>query len=86
MLIVVNRSWERGWLATLRTPNLASWAVVALALSIRFASLLVPFFRGLFRFGAVSPQDAALVAAAGLLCLSWFEVAKALRPSWLAGD
>jgi len=82
-LILVNRSWQRGILGTLATRNRASWAVVAGAVLTLAAALLVPFFRGIFRFGAVAPHDAALAAAAGFLSLAWFEALKLVGPSWL---
>jgi len=83
-LILVNRSWQRSVLGTLVTRNLASWAVVAGALATLAGALLVPFLRGLFRFGMLEPRHVAMAAAAGVLCLGWFEVLKAFRPAWLA--
>jgi Ca2+-transporting ATPase len=83
MLILVNRSWQRGLLATLATRNLASWAVVGGASATLAVALSVPFFRTLFRFGPVSPEDLALAVAGGVLSLAWFEVLKLFRPAWL---
>ena len=82
-LILVNRSWQRTVLATLATRNLASWAVVGGASATLAVALSVPFFRNLFRFGPVSPEDLALAAAGGALSLAWFEVLKLFRPAWL---
>jgi Ca2+-transporting ATPase len=82
-LILVNRSWERSVFATLVTRNRASWAVIAGAVLSLLVVLRVPFFASLFRFGAVRPDELALAMAAGVACLSWFEVVKRLRPGWL---
>jgi hypothetical protein len=46
-------------------------------------ALVVPFLRGLFRFGSVSAPDAALAIGAGAAALAWFELLKWLRPNWL---
>ncbi len=82
-LILVNRSWERSLLGTLGVRNLAAWSVVAGATLAVAAALSVPFLRGLFRFGAASPADLALAAAAGAASLAWFELVKWVRPGWL---
>jgi len=84
-LILVNRSWQRGLVGTLAARNLASWAVVAGATGSLLLTLLVPFFRDLFRFAPVTLHDALIAAAAGAASLAWFEVLKALRPAWLVG-
>ena len=82
-LILVNRSWQRSVLATLASRNRAAWAVVAGAGASLVAALVVPAARELFRFGPVSPHDAAIAAAAGAGSLAWFEIVKAAGPAWL---
>jgi Ca2+-transporting ATPase len=83
-LILVNRSWERGLLATLATRNLASWAVVAGASGMLAVVLTVPVLRRLFHFGPVPLHDALAACAAGFLSVAWFEVVKKVAPGWLA--
>ncbi|HVP66474.1 MAG TPA: cation-translocating P-type ATPase [Anaeromyxobacteraceae bacterium] len=82
-LILVNRSWRRGILATLATRNVASAAVAGGAVVTLLVALLVPFFRGIFRFGSIALHDGVVATGAGIACLAWFEVAKAVRPRWL---
>jgi Ca2+-transporting ATPase len=82
-LILVNRSWRTTALRSIGARNLASSIVVAGATGMLVLALVVPFLRGLFRFGPVSAPDAALAIAAGVGSLLWFELVKRLRPRWL---
>jgi Ca2+-transporting ATPase len=82
-LILANRSWRTTALRSLGARNLASWIVVAGATGMLVLTLVVPFLRGLFRFGPVSAPDAALAIAAGASALLWFELVKLVRPGWL---
>jgi Ca2+-transporting ATPase len=82
-LILVNRSWQRGVVATLASRNLASWAVVAGATASLVLVLVLPVVRDLFRFGPVTAHDTAIAAGVGAGCLAWFEALKAARPGWL---
>jgi P-type Ca2+ transporter type 2C len=75
-LILVNRSWERSFLATLATRNLASWAVIAGASAMLALVLEQPFLRELFHFGPVAAGELALALLAGFLSLAWFEIWK----------
>jgi len=63
-LIWVNRSRSRGLWATLRTPNLAWWAVLAGALVALAAVLTIPGLRSLFQFSVLHVDDLALCAVA----------------------
>jgi Ca2+-transporting ATPase len=63
-LIWVNRSRSRGLWATLRTPNLAWWAVLAGALVALAAVLTIPALRSLFQFSVLHVDDLALCAVA----------------------
>ncbi len=83
-LILVNRSWRQSVLTSLRTRNLASWAVVGGATFTLLLAFWVPFFHRLFRFGPVGGDDLAVATLAGALCLAWFEVLKRVRIAWLA--
>jgi Ca2+-transporting ATPase len=78
-LIVVDRSWTRTLLDTLRAPNpalgwVAGGAVVVLGLALGLAPL-----RGLFRFGVLHPTDLAICAGTALASLLWFEGLKLVR-------
>ncbi|HVI96563.1 MAG TPA: cation-translocating P-type ATPase [Anaeromyxobacter sp.] len=83
-LILVNRSWRRGALETLRMRNAATWLVVAGATLLAALAFAVPFLRRAFRFGPASVGDLAMAAAAGIASLAWFEALKRISPSWLA--
>lgn len=83
-LILVNRSWQRGVLATLRTRNVAAWAVVGGATLLLGVTLFIPPARALFRFGTPSGHDLALAMALGLASVWWFDLVKRWAPRWLA--
>ncbi len=78
-LILVNRSWSRSALATLRNSNAAVWWVVGGAAAFLGLVLYIPFLRGLFRFSMLHPVDLAICLASGLLGVLWFELLKAFR-------
>jgi Ca2+-transporting ATPase len=82
-LILVNRSWRSTALRTLGARNLPSWFVVVGATAMLLLALVVPFLRGLFRFGSVDAADAAVAILAGAGALAWFEILKRARPGWL---
>ena len=83
-LILVNRSWGRSALATLRIRNAATWTVISGAIVLAALAFAVPAIRSAFRFAPASADDLGLAALAGVLSLAWFEVVKQLRPDWLA--
>jgi Ca2+-transporting ATPase len=83
-LILVNRSWTRGLLDTVRSRNLAAWFVIAAASATLAATLTIPAIRGVFRFGAVDLNDALLAVALGAGSLIWFELAKGITPRWVS--
>ena len=82
-LILVNRSWRQSVLTSLRTRNLASWAVVGGATFTMILAFWVPFLHRLFRFGPVGTDDLAAAVLAGVLCLAWFEALKRFKIPWL---
>jgi len=81
-LILSNLSWSRSLVSNLRSGNMALWGVIVGALALLFASLYIPFMRGLFRFNAPHPIDLAITALVGLLGLSIFEVTKSAFMKW----
>ena len=78
-IIITNRSWSRSLLGILRTPNTAQWWVVLGAISVLALVLALPMARELFHFAPLHLPDVLIAIAAGLLCVSWFEVVKRLR-------
>jgi Ca2+-transporting ATPase len=78
-LILTNRSWSRGIIATLLTPNKALWWVLGGAVAFLGLVLYVPALRGLFRFGVLHPLDLVICLGAGLLSVAWFEGLKVIR-------
>jgi Ca2+-transporting ATPase len=78
-LILVNRSWTRTILGTLRAPNAALWWVLGGATLFLGLALSVPFLRGLFRFNVLHPIDLSICLAAGILSILWFEALKLIN-------
>jgi len=78
-LIFTNRSWSRGLIEILRTPNAALWWVVGGTLFFLALALYLPGLRELFRFSALHAADLALCFAAGVLSIAWFEIFKAVQ-------
>ena len=78
-LILTNRSWSRGFISTLRTPNKALWWVLGGALVFLGLVLYVPALRQLFGFGVLHAIDLAICFAVGVVSVAWFEVFKAIR-------
>jgi Ca2+-transporting ATPase len=76
-IILVNRSWTRSLVTSIRVPNPAVWAVIAGTAVLLAAILVVPALRTLFSFAPLHAGDltASLVAGAG--CLLWLEILKA---------
>jgi Ca2+-transporting ATPase len=81
VVILVNRSWTRTFLAMLRVPNAAFRWVVGGTATLLAVVLFVPAVRGLFHFAPLHVVDLALSLAAGLACVLWFEVLKWHRRS-----
>ncbi len=78
-LILTNRSWSRTILATFRSPNAALGWVIGGAVIFLGLVLYLPFFRKLFHFNTLHPDDLLLCLFAGLFSILWFEVLKVLR-------
>jgi Ca2+-transporting ATPase len=75
-LILINRSWSRTVLATLRSPNAALWWVTGGAAVFLGLVLYVPVLRELFRFAELHWIDLGICIAAGVVSLMWFELFK----------
>ena len=78
-LILTNRSWSRGFISALRTPNKALWWVLGGAVVFLGLVLYVPALRQLFGFGVLHAIDIAICLAVGIVSVAWFEVFKAIR-------
>lgn len=78
-LVLSNPSWSGHLVATLRQPNPALGALLAVAVGVLGLTLYVPFLSRLFHFEALRGLDYEVVAVGGALCLLWCESLKALR-------
>jgi len=72
-LILTNRSWSRTILATLHSPNPASWVVITGAILFLGLVLYVPFLRQLFHFGVLHPIDLVICFVSAIFSILWFE-------------
>ena len=72
-LILTNRSWTRGFAASLRVKNAALWWVAGGAAVFLAAALYAPVLRTAFRFGPLAAPDVLLCLGAGLISALWFE-------------
>lgn len=77
MIILVNRSWTRSLLMSLRVPNPAVWAVIGGAGVFLAAILEVPALQKLFSFAPLHADDLTSSLVAGAGCLLWLEILKA---------
>jgi Ca2+-transporting ATPase len=75
-LILLNRSFSSSLLTAIRRPNsMLAWILAAVAL-VLMLSLLMPYARDLFRFGALHWDDLALALSAAVTVLVTLEFAK----------
>ena len=75
-LILTNRSWQRGLLASFAVRNPALLWVLGGALGFLALVVYVPGLQRLFHFAAMHLPDLAIAFAAGLFSIAWFEVMK----------
>jgi Ca2+-transporting ATPase len=75
-IILVNRSWSRTIVGSLRVPNKAVWWVMGGTSVFLAVVLLVPFARQAFHFAPLHADDVAMSAVAGVLCVMWFDLLK----------
>ena len=78
-LILINRSWTRTIMDTLRSPNRALWWVFGGTLVFLGLVLYVPALQQIFHFGKLSAVDIAISIGAAVLSITWFEVLKLLN-------
>ncbi len=72
-LILINRTWTRTVLESLRVPNAAVWWIIAGALVLLGLVLYVPLLRRVFQFTVLHPIDLLIALLAGIVSLLWFE-------------
>ncbi len=75
-LILVNRSWNSSFMATMRSPNAALLPLVAGGVLFLGVVLYVPFFVTLFHFSSPYPIDLVICFLAGVGSVAWFEALK----------
>lgn len=68
-LIFANRSFSTSLRTAVMRPNRALIWVLVMVVAVLALALMVPFVRGLFRFGAVDPLHAAIALGVGLVAL-----------------
>ncbi len=78
-LIFTNRSWSRTIWANLGSRNSALAWVAGGAVLLLGLVLYLPFFRLLFHFTTLHPDDLALCFFAGVFSILWFEALKVFR-------
>jgi Ca2+-transporting ATPase len=78
-LILVNRSWSRTIIETIRIPNPALWWVIGGAILFLSLAISVPFIRELFGFAALHLVDLAICFMAGVVSILWFEGIKIIK-------
>lgn len=78
-IIVTNRSWSRGFIAILRTPNAAQrWVILGTA-ALLTVVVTLPVARTLFQFALPPRIELVLALIAGILSIGWFEGLKYWR-------
>ena len=75
-LILVNRSWTRSIIDTLRTPNIAVWWVIGGGLVFLALVVYVPVLQTAFLFAPLHGTDIIIALSAGLMSILWFEGVK----------
>ena len=89
-LILVNRSWTRVILSTLRSPNPALWLVVGGAAVTLAIAIYVPFVASLFHFAVLHLTDVLICLGAGIARILWLEalkiIQKRVRATPVGGD
>ncbi len=78
-LILTNRSWSRTIWANFRSSNAALGWVIGGTVIFLGVVLYLPFFRKLFHFNTLHPDDLLICLFAGVFSILWFEVLKVLR-------
>lgn len=75
-LILTNRSWTRGLIASLKVPNRYLSRIFAGTIIILFLILAIPWLNKLFHFSSIHIYDLLLAIMAGIASIIWFELLK----------
>lgn len=75
-LILTNRSWSRGIIASMSVSNKALYCVVAGAILFLGLAVYTPFLQRLFHFGPIHAIDFLICILAGIWSVAWFELVK----------
>ena len=78
-LTLVNRSFDRSILRTLRYPNGLLRGILLATVALLALLLTVPLFRDFFQLTAPEPAHLALAVAAGMVSVLWYEGVKAWK-------
>ncbi|HYV91662.1 MAG TPA: cation-translocating P-type ATPase [Chitinophagales bacterium] len=78
-LILINRSWTRTIIETVRQHNpMLKW-VIGGAISFLILVLYVPFLRSVFRLEILHVTDILICLGAGVISVLWFELMKVMK-------
>jgi Ca2+-transporting ATPase len=75
-LILVNRSWSRSMLASLRAKNTPFWVLFAGVCALLAVLFAVPYVRHLFQVGPLTALELGACFAAAVLSVAWFDAVK----------
>lgn len=75
-LILVNLSWSRRIIDTIRMPNKAMLLVISGAIIFLALILKVPFLQNLFKFESISFTNLSICLILGILSVIWFDAVK----------
>jgi Ca2+-transporting ATPase len=78
-LILINRSWTRTILETIKEKNASLKWVIGGAVLFLFAVLYIRPLRKLFHFDLLHPDDLLICLAAGIISILWFEFLKIIQ-------
>jgi Ca2+-transporting ATPase len=78
-LILINRSWTRTILETIKQHNpMLKW-VLSGAIIFLLLVLYLPFLRSVFRFDILHASDILICLIAGIISILWFELMKVMK-------
>ncbi len=75
-LILTNRSWSKGIIASFTATNRSLVWVIAGAMAFLCLAIYVPFIQKIFHFGVLHTIDIVICLAAGVWSVVWFELIK----------
>lgn len=78
-LIFTNRSRSRSALATLQSPNVALWWIIAGTIAGLFMILFLPMLSDLFSFGKLDPAEVMICLLVGFTTFGLFEAFKLIQ-------